>query len=134
MNEERAYSPPAAPPVILVVEDDVLVRIGAAEDLRDEGYEVIEAANADEALALLEAGVDVDVVLSDVNMPGRLDGPALLEIVRDRYPRIVRLLTSGLARPGAYVPQTAAGFLPKPYTRADLVGLVDRHLRQDSGA
>src|SRR5438874_384004 len=71
-----------APTTILVVEDEVLVRMLIADQLRNAGYSVIEAADADEALALLAHTFNVNVVLSDVQMPGSLDGAGLARIVR----------------------------------------------------
>jgi CheY-like chemotaxis protein len=68
-------------PSILIVEDETLVRLSVAEHLRDKGFTVIEAVNGDEARAVLEAGVHVDVVFSDIMMPGSMDGLALAALV-----------------------------------------------------
>jgi CheY-like chemotaxis protein len=83
---------------ILVVEDEVLIRIDLADYLRDCGYRVCEAANADEALAILQSGERVDLVLTDVQMPGSMDGFALARWVRDNHPGMKVLLTSGVSR------------------------------------
>ena len=64
--------------VVLVVEDDVLVRVVLADSLRDAGYRVIEAANVTEALAVFESGESVDAVFTDWEMPGEMDGLALV--------------------------------------------------------
>ncbi|MEA2816833.1 MAG: hypothetical protein QOI93_4534, partial [Rhodospirillaceae bacterium] len=77
MNASRNVSDepvPAPPPTILVVEDEILVRTVIAAYLRDCGFDVVEAGNADEAVRVLEAGIRIDIVFSDVNMPGSLDG------------------------------------------------------------
>jgi CheY-like chemotaxis protein len=80
---------------ILVVEDEVLVRMAIADNLRNAGYTVIESSNAHEALELLRNGVDVRLILSDVRMPGTMDGLALAQTVRSEFPVIKIVLTSG---------------------------------------
>jgi CheY-like chemotaxis protein len=96
---------PAAEPVqepkprtILVVEDEVLVRMVIADYLRDCGYKVIEAGNAAEALTVLQSSETVDIVFSDVQMPGEMDGFGLAQWVRQNRPGLRILLTSGNAR------------------------------------
>lgn len=84
-------------PVVLVVEDEVLVRMVIAEYLRDCDYVVIEAGSAVEALALLKADVEVDVVFSDIQMPGEIDGFGLSQWVRQNRPGVQVILTSGAA-------------------------------------
>jgi CheY-like chemotaxis protein len=82
-------------PVVLMVEDEVLIRFWAAELLRDEGYVVLEAADANEALALLETGHPVDLVLSDVHMPGGMNGAELSRYLKALRPNLPVLLISG---------------------------------------
>jgi CheY-like chemotaxis protein len=84
-------------PVVLVVEDEVLVRMVIAEYLRDCDYVVIEAGSAVEAVALFKADVEVDVVFSDIQMPGAMDGFALSQWVRQNRPGVKVILTSGAA-------------------------------------
>jgi len=114
---------PAPSPTILVVEDDVLVRSVAAAYLRESGFEVIEATGADEAIRVLQAEVRVDVVFSDVNMPGSMDGFALAQWVHRERPRLQVILTSG-------APHTARGaaqqgpILAKPYDHAALARYI----------
>ena len=110
---------PAPPPTILVVEDDVLVRNLAAAYLRDGGFAVIEANSADEAIRVLQADVKVDIVFSDVNMPGSMDGVGLAQWVRRERPWLKVILTSGAARTakeaGDHCP-----ILAKPYDHGEL--------------
>jgi CheY-like chemotaxis protein len=73
-------------PVILVVEDESLIRMHAVEMI-EEAFEVVEAASADEAIAILEARLDITVVFTDIQMPGRMDGLKLAAAVRDRWLR-----------------------------------------------
>jgi CheY-like chemotaxis protein len=82
-------------PVVLLVEDEVLIRLDTAEQLRACGMIVIEAANAEEAVGLLESGIKIDLVLTDVRMPGDLDGLALARLVRVHHPHIKLILCSG---------------------------------------
>ena len=111
---------------ILVVEDEILVRMSVVENLLEAGYSVLEASTADEAIALLEGGAEVDVVFSDIQMPGALDGVALLRVVKGRFPSLSVILTSGQVTP----PREALGqdtiFVPKPYGPGELLGIVER--------
>jgi DNA-binding NtrC family response regulator len=106
------------PATVLVVEDDFLVRSFAAEVLAENGFGVIEARNAEEALAKLERHPEVAVLFTDVNMPGALDGLDLAREVASRYPHVSRLVTSGRIRPNAI---EYARFLPKPYRPDEVV-------------
>jgi len=109
-------------PVILLVEDDVLVRLATADLLRDEGYVVLEAVNADEALALLETGHPLDLIISDIRMPGRMNGLELcwsVKQVRAHLP--VMLFSSHLPDDR---PHCADAFLAKPYQPRELFDLV----------
>ncbi|MCD6070007.1 MAG: response regulator receiver protein, partial [Microvirga sp.] len=82
-------------PVILLVEDEPLVRMAAADDLQDAGFHVLEAANADVALAVLEScSDDVQVLFTDIDMPGSMNGLALAESVQQRWPHISLLISS----------------------------------------
>src|ERR1700760_3715059 len=82
-------------PTVLVVEDEVMVRMPIAEYLRDCGYNVVEACDADEAIAAVAESGPVNLVFSDVRMPGRMDGFGLAEWFRANYPDVPVLLTSG---------------------------------------
>lgn len=116
---------------ILVVEDEVLVRIALAETLRDEGFSVLEAANADEALAVLASSTPLDVVLTDVNMPGSLDGLALGRYVRTTRPGLKVIVVSGRIPPEVAAGATDA-FLAKPYEPASIVRTIDALLSDRS--
>lgn len=113
--------PASAPsPTILVVEDEILVRAVAAANLPDCGFDVIEAGDADEAIRILQAGIRVDIVFSDVNMPGSLDGFGLALWLRRERPDLKFILTSG-APPIAHDASVAHGpILAKPYDHAAL--------------
>lgn len=95
-----------------------------SEFLRDHGYGVIEAADAAEALAAFEAGSPIDVVFSDVQMPGSMDGAMLADVVRLRYRLPILLTTGDYARAAALSLTDTVMLLPKPYVLEDVV----RHL------
>ena len=98
MEQSEPLPPGLEPPpghTVLVVEDEVLVRLAVARYLRGSGLQVLEAANGAEAVAILSADIAVDVVCSHVQMPGDLNGFALARWVRSNRPSIQTLLTSG---------------------------------------
>jgi two-component system, response regulator PdtaR len=118
------------PARILVVEDEVLVRALIAEELRLAGFSVIEANRADDALTYIKAGEQVDLVFSDIQTPGSLDGLQLAETLRDKYPDIPVILTSGNDDP-KYVGILGA-FVPKPYDITKTIELMSAILAQKS--
>ena len=100
--------------VVLVVEDEPLVRLFVAELLIDAGFRVIEAANAAEALTILGAGLEVNVLLADVDMPPGINGYELSHEVRRRWPSVEILVTSGRQWPAEGDLPSGAAFLAKP--------------------
>jgi CheY-like chemotaxis protein len=82
-------------PAVLIVEDEPLVRMGAVKIIEDAGFDVIEAASADEAIRILECRSDIRVVFTDIHMPGSMDGLKLAHAVRNRWPPIKIIVTSG---------------------------------------
>lgn len=114
--------------VVLVAEDEVLVRMVIAEYLRDCGYVVIEAGSAKEAMALFQADIEVDVMFTDVQMPGEMDGFGLARWVRQNHPGVDVIITSGAAKAA----DAAAGLcedgplMQKPYEAEDVI----RRIRQ----
>lgn len=125
----HAAVPTSSVPVILLVEDEELVRLSAAEFLRFSDFQVIEAANADEAIQLLSSGADVDLVFSDVRMPGRLDGFDLAAWLATHRPALPVLLTSGYA--GLMrEPDRSLPMLPKPYSLDNLLRKIGELLPQ----
>jgi two-component system, response regulator PdtaR len=100
---------------VLVVEDEPLINMMASEGLRDGGYEVISAHNAKEALDVLENRADIELIFTDVDMPGSVDGLTLAATVRDRWPTIHIVITTGKFRPGSAAMPKGSAFLSKPY-------------------
>lgn len=110
-------------PVVLLVEDDVLVRFTTADILREAGFDVLEAADSFEALALLTTGHPLDLVITDIRMPGHMNGVQLTGVIKNTRPNLpVALLSSHLERPE----HQADVFIAKPYDPADLVEVVKR--------
>jgi two-component system, response regulator PdtaR len=105
---------------ILLVEDEVLVRMMIADKLRDAGYTVIEAFNGHDALEVVRhSGVAVRLILSDIQMPGALEGVGLARKVRSEYPVIKIVLTSGYLTALDWTDHD--GFFPKPYNPDRLI-------------
>jgi CheY-like chemotaxis protein len=103
---------------VLVVEDEILIRAAVAEFLRGAGYRVIEAANAAEAVAVFASRTQVDLVFSDINMPGSMDGVGLGRWIADHHPSIQVILTSAISQ-ARRAWESGAGFLQKPYRLAE---------------
>lgn len=118
-NESRSKA------VVLVVEDEPILRFIAVEFIEEAGFDVIEAENADAAVAILEARTDIRIVFTDIDMPGSMDGMKLAAAVRDRWPPIEIVIVSGHHRVSDPLPDRAV-FFPKPYD----VGVVTATLLQ----
>ena len=111
-------------PVVLIVEDEMLLRINAAEMIEAAGFEVIEAGNADQAIKVLEARSDITVIFTDIQMPGSMDGLKLARAVRGRWPPIKIIATSGRLNVGETDLPEGGRFLPKPYSHAQVARML----------
>jgi len=118
-------------PVVLVVEDDYLLRLDAADMIKAADFEVIEAANADEAIAILESRNDIAVIFTDIQMPGSMDGLRLARAVRGRWPPIKIITTSGQRIIEELDLPEGGRFLPKPYNPTQVSGVL-RELTLDA--
>lgn len=103
------------PITVLIVEDEPLVRMDISYQLQDLGFKVFEAANAAEAIAMLEVNDDIQIMFTDVDMPGGMDGLRLAAAVRDRWPPIKIIVTSGHRDISTRDLPTGSRFLNKPY-------------------
>jgi two-component system, response regulator PdtaR len=112
--------------VILIVEDELLVGGYLNTVLTDSGYEVIAAADADEAIAILEAREDIRIMITDINMPGSMDGLRLAAAVRKRWPPIKIIVATGKDRPADHQMPEHSQFLAKPYSPTAVLSAV-RH-------
>lgn len=105
-----------SPPItVLVVEDEPLVRMDISDQLQDLGFKVHEAANAAEVIEMLEANSDIRVMFTDVDMPGSMDGLMLAAAVRDRWPPIKIIVTSGHREVSSRDLPIDSRFFGKPY-------------------
>ena len=120
----------AAQPLVLVVEDEELLRLYAADLLEAHGFAVLKAENADEALKVLEQRNDVRLLFTDIQMPGALDGMDLARQVHIRWPHVLLVITSGQTAPTrAEIPDDGR-FIAKPYRASDLLGQVDNLIQK----
>jgi CheY-like chemotaxis protein len=114
----------SARPVVLIVEDEFLLRMNAVDMVGAAGFEVVAAANADEAIEILETRHDITVIFTDIQMPGSMDGLKLARAVRGRWPPIKIIATSGHADVRETDLPEGGRFVPKPYDSAQLAGVL----------
>jgi len=110
---------------VLVVEDEILIRMTAVDIITDAGYEVIEAANADEAIQILESRTDIRFIFTDIDMPGSMDGLKLAHAVRHRWPPVKIIVTSGHRHPCQDDLPQGGLFLNKPYSSSDVCRMLE---------
>lgn len=108
-------------PVVLVVEDEPLLRMLVVELVEEAGFTAIEARDADEAVVLLESRTDITLLFTDINMPGSMDGLKLAHAVRNRWPPIKILVVSGQQRLQSSDLPSNSCFVEKPYQASALV-------------
>lgn len=105
---------------VLVVEDEALVRMDVSDRLSEDGFEVYEAATADDAIRLLEAHSDIQILFTDIDMPGTMDGLKLSAYVRDRWPPVRIVVTSGHRMVDAVDLPDGGVFYSKPYNYTEV--------------
>jgi CheY-like chemotaxis protein len=108
--------------VALVVEDEALIRMDAVDMLEAAGFVTIEAANADEAIRILESRSDIRIVVTDIDMPGSMDGLRLAHAVREKWPPVKLVLVSGKRTPGIDELPEGALYYSKPYNIDEVTG------------
>lgn len=111
-------------PTVLIVEDEAVIRLATADALEQAGFSTVEAEDATAALAYLDAGGALDAIVTDVRMPGPIDGLALAAIVSRRCPEAAIIVTSGHARPEPHELPPQAKFLAKPYVMSVLAAAL----------
>ena len=109
------------PAVVLVVEDEMLLRMRAVDMVEDAGYTSIEAVDADQAVAILEARSDIALMLTDIQMPGSMDGLKLAHAVHRRWPPIKIILVSGQLKMANIDIPLDSRFFGKPLDAAEMV-------------
>jgi len=107
--------------IVLVVEDEPLLRMVAVDLVEDAGFQAIEASNADEAILLLETRDDIRIVFTDIDMPGSMDGLKLAAAVRAKWPPISIIVVSGHRKPEAGELPDGSIFFTKPYPIPEIV-------------
>jgi CheY-like chemotaxis protein len=110
--------------LVLVVEDDAFLRMVVIALIKKAGFDVVEAANADEAIRILERRTDIRIVFTDIDMPGSMDGLKLAEAVRGRWPPIEIIVTSGHPRARNRALPARGVFLAKPYDCNEVVATL----------
>ena len=115
--------------VVLVVEDEPLLRWNTVAVIEEAGFEVVEAANAIEAISMLEKRLDIRVVFTDVQMPGSMDGLRLAHLISTRWPPIGIIATSGRLRLRDDDLPQGGRYLAKPYATSELTGLLHEVIR-----
>jgi two-component sensor histidine kinase/DNA-binding response OmpR family regulator len=118
------------PPKVLVVEDEMLLRMRAVDIVEDAGFTPIEAVNADEALAILESRSDVDLLFTDIQMPGSMDGLKLAHAVHERWPSIKIILVSGKLTPTDSERPTDSRFFGKPLEVKQMIAEIREMIGQ----
>jgi CheY-like chemotaxis protein len=118
--------------VVLVVEDTAILRMEAVDLVQSAGYEALEANSADEAIRILESRADIDLVFTDVQMPGTMDGIKLSHYIRNRWPPVKLIVVSGMAILEESSLPEGSRFFPKPYTNHAIADAMARMLSSDS--
>jgi CheY-like chemotaxis protein len=111
----------AVPSVVLVVEDEMLLRMRAVDMVEDAGYIPVEAVDADEAVAILESRSDIALMFTDIQMPGSMDGLKLAHTVRERWPPIKIMLVSGQLKPATNDIPADSRFYGKPLEALEMI-------------
>jgi two-component system, response regulator PdtaR len=130
LAENEEFLAQADRPVVLVVEDDWVQRMNVVETITLAGFEALEADNADDAIAVLETRQEITVVLTDITMPGSMDGLKLAAAIKLRWPSIRVVATSGVLKAHEVEMPEGSLFLSKPYGAEQIVDT----LRQLTGA
>lgn len=118
--------------VVLVVDDNALIRMGAIDLVETAGYEALEAEDADAAIRIMESRVDIDLVFTDVQMPGTMDGIKLAHYIRNRWPPVKLIVASGQAILEESSLPTGSHFFSKPYIDHAITDAMARLLAADS--
>jgi len=112
--------------VVLVVEDEPILRMAASDMVEDAGFVAIQAANATEAVRILESRPDIRIVFSDIDMPLGMDGVRLAALIRRRWPPIEIILVSGHVNPSSADLPARTLFFPKPYNEGRVLAAMTK--------
>ncbi|MCQ4632486.1 CheY-like chemotaxis protein [Shinella sp. BE166] len=112
--------------IILVVEDEPLLRMAAIDLIESAGFEAVEAADATQAVEILQNRLDISIVFTDIDMPGGIDGLCLAAMIRDRWPPIHVIITSGHTKPPQGSLPSDVVFFSKPYREEEVIATMMR--------
>jgi CheY-like chemotaxis protein len=115
--------------VVLVVDDEPLLRMAAIDLVEEAGFEAIQASSADEAILLLESRMDIRVIFTDIEMPGTMNGLLLAAAVRRRWPPIKIIIVSGRQSPAEADMPEGSVFFAKPYPHHELRSRMEEFCR-----
>jgi CheY-like chemotaxis protein len=118
------------PAFVLVVEDEMLLRMRAVDMVEDAGFAPLEAVDADEAVAILDARSDIALLFTDIQMPGKMDGLMLAHAVHERWPKIKIILVSGQVKPGIVDIPTDSRFFGKPLEAREMIAQMQSMIGQ----
>ena len=107
--------------MLLVVENELLLSVDISDALKDDGYDVITVANADEAIKVLETRNDIHTIFTDIDLPGSMDGLKLAAAVKDRWPPVHIIVTTGMSAPRRDQMPANSLFIAKPYRNAEVL-------------
>jgi len=127
-QDRKSKTDPPSGPIVLVVEDETLLRMLLADQLRDAGYVVVDAANAQQALCAVSRTSDLKAIVTDIQMPGSIGGMTLARMVRSMRPTVKIVLTSGYYAVVDGVEHD--GFFPKPYDTSQIIAHVGTLLNE----
>lgn len=119
---------PVSPATVLVVEDELLIRMDVVDQLQTEGFQTLEAGTGEAALHAMEATKHIDIVFTDVDMPGNVNGIVLAHEVKARWPSVGIIVTSGQAAISADALPCGASFFPKPYEMKGIFATIQELL------
>ena len=117
---------PTPKAIVLVVEDEPILRMMAVDTVEEAGFEVIETASAEDAVRILESRTDIGIVFTDIDMPNGMDGMKLAAAIRDRWPPIEIIITSGKSAPRPENMPARGVFFAKPYRRDEITTALRR--------
>src|SRR3954462_2156972 len=127
-----ATEPQAIKPTVLIVEDEMLLRMRAVDIVEDAGFTPLEAVNADDALALLESRSDIELLFTDIQMPGSINGLKLAHAVHERWPSIKIILGSGQVTPGESERPVDSRFFGKPLEMQEMIAELQEMIGRGS--
>src|ERR1700685_4170860 len=127
-----APGPSAVPRTVLIVEDEMLLRMRAVDMVEDAGFTAVEAINADDAIALLESRSDIELLFTDIQMPGSMDGLKLAHAVHERWPSIKIILVSGKLTPTDAEKPIHSRFFGKPLEVKQMIAEMQEMIGQGS--